>query len=74
MGGGGGDSRGNCRKGFMSRGGWIIVGGVLRKVGTGPARFRLPKIIRRPLFPCPRVSRLPHSEVVLLIPDSLTQE
>ncbi len=33
---------GNCRKGFMSRCGWIIVG-VRRNVGTaGPARFMPP--------------------------------
>ena len=37
-----GVSRGNCRKGFMSRGDGIMVG-VLRKAGTAPGRFILPE-------------------------------
>ena len=48
--GGGGVSMGNCRKGFMSRWGWITVG-VRRKVGTaGPARFMPPRNIKRQLL------------------------
>lgn len=38
---GGAVSMGNCRKGFMSRCGWSTVG-VLRNVGTAPARLMLP--------------------------------
>lgn len=38
---GGAVSMGNCRKGFMSRWGWITVG-VLRKVGTAPVLLMLP--------------------------------
>lgn len=41
--GGGGVSKGNCRKGFMSRWGWSTVG-VRRKVGTAaPARLMPPR-------------------------------
>lgn len=36
-----GDSRGNCRKGFMSSGAGM-TGGLLRKAGTGPGRLTLP--------------------------------
>lgn len=39
--GGGGVSMGNCRKGFMSRWGWIIVG-VRKNVGTAAPALLMP--------------------------------